>query len=534
MTLTFDLCLLLGFTALRHKCVHFCQLRKLHNDPDLTLNGVKVPVVDEAKFLGVIFDRKLSFIPHIKALKTKCLKALNLLKVLAHTDWGADRKVLLRLYRALIRSKLDYGCIVYGSARKSYLQMLDPIHHQGLRLALGAFRTSPIESLLVEANEPSLYLRREQLALNYACKVKANPNNPANDCLFDPKYETLYERKPKAIKPIGIRLKTSIEDAELELNTVREQKVPSIPPWTIKHPTVLLTLANDKKSSTNTLEFKSKFNELKSKYPSHTCVYTDGSKNDSKVGCASVSKFHKSKVRLPDNSSIFTAEVVAIDLALRFIASSTRRDFIIFSDSLSVLQSIKNKNFSNPLIQQILINHHKLLDSKNIIFCWLPSHVGISGNEEADQVAKSALNLTAAKIKLPFTDLKPLTRKNTSRKWQSSWNSTVNNKLHALKPNIGESALSYRSVRREEIVLARCRIGHTAVTHSYILRGEEQPECVFCQEPFTVKHFLIDCVDLALVRQRYFAADTMYQLFNSVCYDKIISFLKEANLFHQI
>ena len=54
-------------------------------------------------------------------------------------------------------SKLDYGCIIYGSARKSYLQMLDPIHNQGLRLALGAFRTSPVASLYVEADEPSLY-----------------------------------------------------------------------------------------------------------------------------------------------------------------------------------------------------------------------------------------------------------------------------------------------------------------------------------------------------------------------------------------
>ena len=62
---------------------------------------------------------------------------------------------------SLVRSKLDYGYIIYGSARKSYLQMLDPIHNQGLRLALGAFRTSPVASLYVEADEPSLYSRRE-------------------------------------------------------------------------------------------------------------------------------------------------------------------------------------------------------------------------------------------------------------------------------------------------------------------------------------------------------------------------------------
>ena len=84
--------------------------------------------MEETKFvLGVIFDRKLSFIPHLKYVKKKASKALNILKVIGNTEWGADRKVMLRLYR----SKLEYGCIVYGSARKSYLQMLDPIHNQG-------------------------------------------------------------------------------------------------------------------------------------------------------------------------------------------------------------------------------------------------------------------------------------------------------------------------------------------------------------------------------------------------------------------
>jgi len=53
---------------------------------------------------------------------------------------GADQETLLHLYRSLIRSKLDYGCIVYGSARGSYLRMLDPIQNHALRLCLGAYR----------------------------------------------------------------------------------------------------------------------------------------------------------------------------------------------------------------------------------------------------------------------------------------------------------------------------------------------------------------------------------------------------------
>ena len=102
-----------GFKLSKSKtqCVHFCQLRKQHGDPVLHLYGSPIPVVEESKFLGILFDRKLSFIPNIKYLKAKCL-----LNVLSHTSWGADRTTLLKLYQSLVRSKLDYGCIIYGSA----------------------------------------------------------------------------------------------------------------------------------------------------------------------------------------------------------------------------------------------------------------------------------------------------------------------------------------------------------------------------------------------------------------------------------
>ena len=132
------------------------------------LNGSAIPVVEETKFLGIIFDRKLSFLPHIQHLKDKCCtKALNLLRVVAHTTWGADQQTLIRLYRSLIRSKLDYGCVVYGSARGCYLCMLDPIQNHALRLCLNAYRTSPSSSLSVLASEPPLYTRRKRLSMQY-------------------------------------------------------------------------------------------------------------------------------------------------------------------------------------------------------------------------------------------------------------------------------------------------------------------------------------------------------------------------------
>ena len=76
--------------------------------------------------------------------------------------------------------------------------MLEPIHHQGLRLALGAFRTSP--TAYVEADEPSLNTRREKLSFQYAIRIAENQSNLAHEVTFQPKYIGLYESKPNSIK----------------------------------------------------------------------------------------------------------------------------------------------------------------------------------------------------------------------------------------------------------------------------------------------------------------------------------------------
>ena len=73
------------FSQTKTVSMDFCNLRKLHPEPTLTLNGLAIPVVQEHTFRGVIFD-KLSLIPHIQYLKARCLKALNLLRVVSRFD----------------------------------------------------------------------------------------------------------------------------------------------------------------------------------------------------------------------------------------------------------------------------------------------------------------------------------------------------------------------------------------------------------------------------------------------------------------
>ena len=58
--------------------MHFCNKRGLNPDPDLKLYNSPINIVSETKFAGLLFDSKLTFLPDIKMLKNKSLKALNI------------------------------------------------------------------------------------------------------------------------------------------------------------------------------------------------------------------------------------------------------------------------------------------------------------------------------------------------------------------------------------------------------------------------------------------------------------------------
>lgn len=520
------------FSPAKTVCMHFCRQRKLHLDPELYLNNIPLPVVPEAKFLGLLFDSKLTFVPHIKKLKTKCTKALNLIKVVANTDWGADRKVLLRLYRSLVRSKLDYGSIVYGAACKSYIKILDPIHNQGLRLCLGAFRTSPADSLCVEANEPPLEYRRIRLGLQYVAQLMSNESNPAHNLVLKPRWVELFDNSPRAIKPLGLRLRAHMAEVGFEPNSTARVEFPKIPPWTMKTPRISFDMSFAKKEVVDPSVFRSRFHEIRDSLPEHLDIYTDGSKEGVRVGCAFVARKFVFSRRLPDRMSVFSAELVALFLALSFIRKHMRfKKFAVFSDSMSSLQALLDVR-RHSLVMKILELHEHICNSgKEVVFYWLPSHVGIPGNERADLAAKDALGKGVIDILFPHTDLKQYIGNYVTALWQTYWDSQVNNKLQSIKPLLGDWSKAYRSVRKEEVTLCRTRIGHSQLTHGFLLKGEEAPQCVSCQCPLTVRHILLECEDLDFIRNSYFDVVSLQELFTETDYTQIVSFLRAITVY---
>ena len=88
---------------------------------------------------------------------------------------GADRITMLRVYYSHIRSIIDYGSIVYNSAKSKELNRLNVLQNQALRLCTGAFRPSPIVSLHAETDYLTLRNRRKVLSLKYV-KLAAYPS----------------------------------------------------------------------------------------------------------------------------------------------------------------------------------------------------------------------------------------------------------------------------------------------------------------------------------------------------------------------
>jgi ribonuclease HI len=274
---------------------------------------------------------------------------------------------------------------------------------------------------------------------------------------------------------------------------------------------------------------------MKHKYRNHHEIYTDGSKCEGKVASAASINNQTLVKRLPDNSSVFSAEMTAILLALSYVSKTNNRHFLILSDSLSSLQALNSFDTTNPLLQEVLFNLiHLEKSGKSIVFCWIPSHVGIPGNENADRAAKLALSSPYEHCTVPYTDFKTTIRKHITDAWQNRWNLSDNSKLKLIKPTVNITPPIPQTNRKTDVTLTRLRIGHTYCTHSHLLRGEEPPQCKPCKATLTVKHILLDCKHLQNIRTKHFKSKSIEHLFTKNDPRKIIGFIKETGFLNSI
>ena len=480
----------------------FFTRKKITNLPHLVLNGVNIPLVTTHKFLGLYLDAPLLlWKKHITYLRETCFDKLKIMKALAGSSWGCDRKSLLTFYRSYIRSRLSYGVEVYSSASSSLLSSLEVVQNHALRIVTGLGRGTLISNLQLEAGTSSLqvffHIRNLILLRKVQGLVFCHRTFQTLACpeVFNLSWVT-YPHKA----PFIVRMKSLCRVVGIDFQRFCYlENVYIIPPWFSLNDRVHLDI-----DGLSALNRASIFNWLRfSVYAGYCSFYTDGSKSEHGVGSSVF--IGNSGVslswRLHGDHSVMASELFAIFHALKWIDGNMDNcKCVIFSDSRGALSLISCHYISSYafLVSGI---HLLILDLVNkgveICFQWVPAHCGILGNEVADSLAKNAVSYSdITHLEFEVKENVSLVKKSMYDWWLSRTIMSVDGTLFAdLVGNIRDWKWVSTGCRIADVILAKLRSG--CVGLNYYLHKIGKSDSAFCfhcpGELETVAHYMMDC-----------------------------------------
>ena len=318
--------------------------RSTRNPEQLKIQNTQIEYVTSVKFLGVIFDRRMTWEKQINYIQTRCRGDLQLLRAVSYCRWGSDLATLRKLYTALVRPKIEYGSFLFSEASKTNLNKLDRIQYACIRAILGALKSTPTYKLEVEADIMPLNIRRNLLLAQYGCRILHIEGHPVQKYVssFIPSEHLLTNQyKFPALDRVHKEL------VNTNINPSSFPRIPLSTRYSIHSLPVYTSLASNKKSNSSCAQWSILFKDLvQSKYPNHKMIFTDGSCRHGSCGCGVWSETFKLMARLPDRTTIFSAELYAIYSAVKFISRLPGK-FLIFSDSLGALQSLQSLDQSS-------------------------------------------------------------------------------------------------------------------------------------------------------------------------------------------
>jgi ribonuclease HI len=386
--------------------------------PKLQLLGKPITHSMCFKYLGVLFDSKCTWKPHIEYLQRKCQQRINFLRTITGTYWGAHPQDLLTLYRTTILSVLEYGSFCFQSAAKTHFIKLERIQYRCIRIALGCMHSTHTMSLEVLAGMLPLSDRFSELSLRLLTRCEVmNPLVIENfDRLLDLNHQnrfmTIYytyithDVSPSQFNPSRVSFSDFGNSVHFDMSMMQE--IRGIP----EHHRALIVPSI----------FSFKYGHVN---PA-TAFFTDGSLIEDSTGFGVFNAIHSASRMLKAPASVYVAELAAIHYALETIASLPSDSYFIFSDSLSCVEAIRSQRpvrHSSYLLTKI----RDILSALSslcfvITFVWVPSHCSIPGNEKADSLAKvGAMEGDIYERHIAFNEFFHIFRQQSLVSWQNKW-----------------------------------------------------------------------------------------------------------------
>ena len=503
--------------------------------PEVRLGERALRVAETPRFLGVVFDRTLSFRPHAVRVAEKVGQRCRVLSALAGQEWGWKRKGLVRVYKTFIRPVLDYcGCGWQPWLAPSNLAILTRAQNKALRWITGQCRTTPVEALTLEAGLPqygTVVRRNCVLGLEQALRL------PTDNPRWVAATTSVVHRIQRAS---SWRREATVLSERLGLGEFgREPLGPlGIAPWWWSRRDnwwVDVELGGRvSKSSSAAEQLEAGLSAIR-RYGPRVTIYTDGSVAEdlrSSGSAAVVTVGPAEECRVVDvlrsnfrgATCSFEAEVRALSLAVGWVRSADvdavaggeARDVVgptvlICSDSRSALVSL----MEGRLLQRASLRRlQEELDGlgHRVLLQWVPAHCGLSGNERADEEANVAWRSDVGGVGvddcgLSFESVKALVRRLVCDP------PPEHPRVAAVycPPSVNRGRLSLLSspslTRAEAVLLAQLRSGHCMRLAAYaaVVSHSGSGICPFCTSAQqTLEHWLQGCDAKGALRQSIF------------------------------
>ena len=376
---------------------------------NISVDNQQIEWVESFVYLGIHIDSRLTFNQEIKYLRQKATARLNTMRYMTSLKGGAGLELQKTYYNACTRSQIDFAAPVLVKLTETQKESLEVIQNNAMRLMLGAPMWTRLCNLRAETNLPTLEHRinaRNTCIISKAIQSDRPSHTKVKVLCEIPKHPEIHRPNTYTKQLVDCARNLKMDSVLDKLKTDTNNH-PIAPPWESEIVQFSYTkLPRAKENCTaNVLRAAATLAINEAESPNCTVYYTDGTvdPDSNTAGAAVYSSSYTSCWRVTDNASTMQTELAAIREALKYSISNGQGDITIHTDCKSALQALQqakikdNKTLIHD-IKHLLRQHHNT--NRQVHINWIPSHIGIPGNEKADELAKTTKYIDRVQISL--------------------------------------------------------------------------------------------------------------------------------------
>ncbi|XP_072145145.1 uncharacterized protein [Dermacentor andersoni] len=451
----------------------------------ILVDGVPLPWRLTVRYLGLTIDSRLSWLAAVSRLRAEMRRVESAVRALLARGDGCPSSFAAALYSAVALPKVLYALPLCRVSARLW-KLIDGDHRRVLRMCHGLPRSSRIAETLAETGAWPVSLTADLRALGHLERLSRAPD--AGPILF-----------------LLRSLRQSRVGTVCELFDSLVVDTPPVPPsWPPPHQRAPLHVRLDlpgvrSKHRTPLCAVQQEAAaRIEDDLGGRTHLYADGSvlvDGSAAAACVAPDLGLSRQCRLSYRASSTTAELAGLHLAADILEESPHiTSAAILCDSRAALQQLLLDERGPPLAQRLACRLHALQSSCDLRLQWIPSHVGVAGNETADQLARRAHNpstaLTARVSSLDTARL--LFRRELVLRHPDDRVAEGRPPRHLPQTEF---------TRRERAFLLALRTGSVwPAERRHRLRGAPSPLCGDCGAIETLQHLICECPNFSIAR----------------------------------